>query len=337
MPACESILLQKTRIERLLPTNFVNADREDFAGQESYETFTPVLRSLKNARVSGDSVIFRRGAVDEKSLYTPKLRTYFQTRYLAKKLLRARKYTLDNDASYLLATDQESIGHFHWLTEVLTRLWLVRERAAEFTLLLPDKPYVRTIGAESLKLLGLDFNNIVWIGDDDFVKVPNLYHITRISRTGQFHDEIVKELRRAFIGEATGGGSRMLYISRAGADRRKILNEEELIGELERNGFDIFTGEKMDLKEQVKIFSECRTIVGIHGAGLTNCLFMPPGIVVELRKKEPNYGYWHLAGSLGHKYYYYNGTPDSEMSLIGSGCNLTINVRDFANRILGSI
>jgi len=60
----------------------------------------------------------------------------------------------------------------------------------------------------------------------------------------------------------------------------------------------------------------------------------PAGNVVELRKREKNYGYWHLADSLDHKYYYYHGIADSDASLIGSGSNLTIPVDDFESDIL---
>jgi hypothetical protein len=65
---------------------------------------------------------------------------------------------------------------------------------------------------------------------------------------------------------------------------------------------------------------------------------MPPGgQVVELRKREPNYGYWHLAESIGHEYYYYHGVPSSDMSLTGKGCDLTIDVDDFEREILAPL
>jgi len=41
-----------------------------------------------------------------------------------------------------------------------------------------------------------------------------------------------------------------------------------------------------------------------------------------------------LAESVGHEYYYYHGVPDSDLSLIGRGCNLTIPVDDFEEKIL---
>jgi capsular polysaccharide biosynthesis protein len=39
----------------------------------------------------------------------------------------------------------------------------------------------------------------------------------------------------------------------------------------------------LSLREQVKLFSRCLLLVGDHGAGLSNAVFMPPGsAVVEL-------------------------------------------------------
>ena len=68
---------------------------------------------------------------------------------------------------------------------------------------------------------------------------------------------------------------------------------------------------------------------------------MQPGSnVIELRRKEngpSNVGYWHLADSLDHNYYYYNGIPDSDKPLVGQGCNLTIPMADFEKKIVEAI
>ncbi|MBK7706923.1 MAG: glycosyltransferase family 61 protein [Acidobacteria bacterium] len=147
----------------------------------------------------------------------------------------------------------------------------------------------------------------------------------------------MKEINVAFIGKKTEGQDK-IYISRAKARVRYVLNEAELASLLKNNGFEILFGEDLSLAEQIEVFGKCSTLMGIHGAGLTNCIFMKPGgNVVELRKREKNYGYWHLADSLGHKYYYYNGVPDSDASLIGHGCNLTISAADLESQILKSV
>lgn len=330
------ILREPLLVEHAPPENLTEGDRSDYGDLGRYTTYESVLRRLSNARVSAASLIYKNLIVDSESLYSPRHKTYYQSRHLVKNLLLYKNVVLNKSENYLLATDQESEGHFHWLTEVLPRLWLVRERAHEFVLLLPDKPYIRTIGLESLGLLGFNFANIVWMAERKSYKVPNLYHISKLSPSGQMHDEVMHELRDAFVGTRRGGTKRV-YISRAGAWRRKILNDGELIAMLRNYGFQVFSGGATNLKQQVELFSECNIAVGIHGAGLSNSLFMPPGTVVELKKNELTYAYWNLAGSLGHKYYYYNGIPDSNQSLIGTGCNLTIPVARLEKEIIASL
>lgn len=321
-------------IYREPPANLAREDEALFSDSYSYSTFDCQLSLIENARVSASSVIYKNSILIPASLYRSEDVGYYRFRYLGKMLLTARKVRLDDSEDYLLATDQESNGHFHWFTEVLPRLWLVRDRATEFVLMLPDTPYMRSIVAESLGHAGLRFKGIFWMASGEFYKVPRLHHVSKVSRTGQMDDAIMKELNQAFTGDKPAG-TRKFYVSRARARFRKVLNEEELESKLKDHGFEIIQTDDWSLAEQIAAFSECNTLVGIHGAGLTNCLFMPPGgKVVELRKREPNYGYWHLAESVGHKYFYYHGVPDSELSLIGRGCNLTIPVHDFEKEIL---
>jgi capsular polysaccharide biosynthesis protein len=149
----------------------------------------------------------------------------------------------------------------------------------------------------------------------------------------------MKQIREELI-SGKDSGHKKFYISREKARFRKVLNEKELICMLKNNGFEIIHAEDFSLSEQIDVFSGCETLLGIHGAGLTNCVFMKQGSnVIELRRKETakNTGYWHLADCLDHKYYYYNGIPDSEKSIIGRGCNLTIPINDFEEKILKSL
>ena len=331
----ENVLIEPAAtISRKSPANLVETDTELFAEGFEYQTNEVYLKPFGRVWVSPDSVVYKNGSLMVETLATQDQRSYYRVRHLAKKLLTGRKVTLDNSKNHLLVTDAWSAGHFHWFMEVLPRIWTIKDRAKEFVLLLPDTPYVREIGLESLELLDLKFEDVVLMKESDFYKVNALYFVTRITAPGQTHDRIMKEINEAFVGGKTDGQGK-IYISRAKARVRKVLNEAELTPLLKDHGFEILYGEDHSLAEQVEIFSKCSTLMGIHGAGLTNCIFMKPGgSVVELRKREPNYGYWHLAESLGHKYYYSHGEPDSDASLIGKGCNLTVPITALDNKIL---
>jgi len=330
----EVFLQRSGTIDRTSPANLLPEDAELFEDAYRYSTHDTVLKHFGAARVSPDSVVYKGGRLIAETVVAGEQVSYYRFRHLAKKLLTAKSVSLDKGRKYLLATDAWSAGHFHWFMEVLPKLMLIGERASEFVLMVPDTPYVRKIGIESLELLGIEFADVVWMRDDQFFTVPDLYYVTRVAAPGQVNDEIMKDLNRRFRG-VRGPGTKRFYISRSEARIRKVLNESELEPVLRSYGFETVRPEKLSLREQIDMFAECGTLIGIHGAGLTNCLFMPPGgNVVELRKREPNYGYWHLADSVGHKYYYFHGVPDSDLSLIGAGCNLTVPVEDFEERIL---
>jgi capsular polysaccharide biosynthesis protein len=329
------ILKQGERTEHALPLNYSSKDGEYFAADSRiYQTFDVALENVGTAQVSSDSVIYIRGRLKPESVVVEEQIAYYKHRHLIKKTLMGKRITLDANKNYLLVTDAWSAGHFHWFMEVLPKLMLIESRASEFVLLLPDTPYVRMIGMESLELLGIKFEDVVWMGEDQFFKVPDLYYITRVATPGQVNDAMMKSLNGRFRSDR-GPGTKRFYISRSEARIRKVLNESELEPVLRNYGIETVRPESLSLREQIDMFAECATLIGIHGAGLTNCLFMPPGgNVVELRKPEPNFGYWHLADSVGHKYYYYHGVADSELSLIGAGCNLTVPVEDFEQKIL---
>jgi capsular polysaccharide biosynthesis protein len=80
-------------------------------------------------------------------------------------------------------------------------------------------------------------------------------------------------------------------------------------------GYEIHFFEDYDLKKQIEIMSETKSLIGLHGAGLTNMLFMPAnGQVLELRNENDahNNCYFSLASDLNQAYYYLINTGDIE-------------------------
>lgn len=331
------LLKSSVEVNHRLPENLAQDDTDDFEKETNYFTDDSYLKCIGRARVSPDSVIYRNGVLFSESLASSGQQSYYRFRHLVKKLFFSKNVSLPPNKKYLLVTDSWSAGHFHWFVDVLPKLLSIKGRAHEFVLLLQDAPYLKNIGLESFDMLGLNFEDVVLMEEKSFYKVNNLYYISRISVSGHMHPGVMKELRDKFLPDLTEGNKK-IYISRNKAVYRKVVNEEEFAGKLKDYGFEIFIGEDFSLKEQAAIFSSAKTLVGMHGAGLANCIFMHPGSnVVELRKKEygpSNVGYWHMADSLDHRYYYFNGIPDSDKSLVGQGCSLSIPVKEFENSVL---
>ena len=54
------------------------------------------------------------------------------------------------------------------------------------------------------------------------------------------------------------------------------MNEKELFNKLKKIGFKLVYFENLSFEDQISIASNCKIMVGYHGAGLTNLLFMRP-------------------------------------------------------------
>ncbi|GJN06008.1 hypothetical protein PR202_ga23691 [Eleusine coracana subsp. coracana] len=110
---------------------------------------------------------------------------------------------------------------------------------------------------------------------------------------GHSMPEFTKFLRSAFSlprdtprklnnggGEETKKKPRMMVISRR--HPRKIVNVEELVAAAERVGFEVVIGDppfNVDVGEFAREVNAVDALVGVHGAGLTNSLFLPTGAV----------------------------------------------------------
>ncbi|TVU11209.1 hypothetical protein EJB05_44781, partial [Eragrostis curvula] len=95
-------------------------------------------------------------------------------------------------------------------------------------------------------------------------------------------------LRRAFslprdapspLGEATSARPRMLIIERKGT--RKLLNLGEVAAECERLGFAVTVAEAGgDVRAFAELVNSVDVLLAVHGAGLTNQIFLPTGAVL---------------------------------------------------------
>jgi len=235
--------------------------------------------------------------------------------------------------THFWCSDQYSPGYYHWLCETLPRIYLL-------TLLSFENPKVILPGSttknvafirESLSLL---FPNI----DFSFTKnrnVLNLRELVWISQMGkpyQFNSLLMTEFRgfiRSIIKVDCICPRKRLHISRKKAIRRKILNENEVESVLDKFGFKTVCLEDYSFEEQIKMFSQSDIVIGIHGAGLSNMIFMPENsFVLELQRRMPYSScFYSLANALDFNYYYLFCKPDSkEVDERLDNCNLYVDL-----------
>lgn len=313
-PEVISTIYPETISKRKLPVNFNDDHRSLFEGELERTIPRTQLLKLKDVLASPEGLLFKGTAILPESFAFPYHLDQWRFRSVLKFLVTnyafRRRRKIERDALWI--TDYWSTGYFHWLTDVLTRLFVVRDRLRDLLLVLPGRFRTQEHVQSSLKAFGLA--NVDFIDDGEVVELRNLLMPSHTAPSGHFNDEAIRGVRDVLLsayGDASGKEEK-IYISRAPAGRRRIVNEDEVTSILLRFGFEILRAEELSFEQQVRICSRARYIVSNHGAGLTNMLFMKEGgSVLELRHQADciNNCYFTLSSALDLKYLYQTCAP----------------------------
>lgn len=190
-------------------------------------------------------------------------------------------------------------NHSHWLTAHLPKLLLLRDQGLLGKTIMPRKR-TPTMDA-SLDMIGIDPTQMLQYDVGTVLRVARL----TVPITDRFDPRLLRPVREAFAGDKARPDNARVFISRAKAKGRKILNEEALWEVLEARGFDRVFMEDLSFAEQVALMQRCAIVVAPHGAGLTNMMFCPPGTdIVELADPTyPNPNFYALASAMDHRFW----------------------------------
>ena len=125
--------------------------------------------------------------------------------------------------------------------------------------------------------------------------------------------EAASSLRSAVVScDTEFNPDRRIYIHRSGGVRN-VSNFEEIKGVIEAYGFDIVDFETMSISDQIVTMYGAKHVVGEHGAGLINILFMKPGgTVLEIFNSgcaQP--AFWSVASARRLNFGYIVGSSDN--------------------------
>jgi hypothetical protein len=120
---------------------------------------------------------------------------------------------------------------------------------------------------------------------------------------------------------------RKIYITRKDAPTRNILNEKDLTELLIKNGFEIFCLSDFSVKEQIQIFSETKTLICPHGAGMVNTIFSKNMKIIELYPKNRPFGY-------NYHFYQTSNFGNHSHTMLMCDCDETENVHVNLDEIL---
>jgi hypothetical protein len=301
----KKILYSDTKLTREVPSNYLPADRPLFEIGFSYTMPAAYYYELSDIVISDYFIFSKNGFVLRETFSNYKRKISF-IKLLAKNLVYlVSGKTGSKNGKHFWAIDEWGLNYFHWFADVLPKYYYLKNKEGAISLLLPDSYRDHSFITASLSMLDIPHD---WLSRKS-TKIESLYYPDISAVSGNNLPGILKQIGIGIVKNCDPGivSNQRIYISRKFARFRKVINEDELLPILEKFGFKVYYFESMNFQEQVKLVSGAEIILGMHGAGMMNMIFMPGGRkVVEfiIGGKGHNNCYYSMANSMGLKYYY---------------------------------
>ena len=186
-------------------------------------------------------------------------------------------------------------NYFHWLIDFLPRLMAIKDTPGFQGLPILIHEDMLPYQTESLAFLGIPEEHLEPLAYPacypcEELIVP-LFPPESPAKAGLRSRHAVVSWLRSLAPGYRGEGRR-IYISRHDSKRRKIVNEDALISELKKKGFEVLSLTGLSLESQIEIFSQADCVVG-YGAGLTNMVFAPDHChVIEILPQDGRLNYF---------------------------------------------
>ena len=279
-----------------------------------------------------------------KNIYLIKLHflkyIFLKFRSIIKLLKMHRKNDLNSikiEKGALLTANWSWTNYFHWNHDFLPLILFYYESNKEDNNIvipitfLKKAPFVQ----ETLKILGIKYTIL-----DNKSKYffANLDIIDARLNPGNQRAHLITNLRDKFYKAydyKLKEPQEIIYISRrdnskiANTNIRNISNEEECIKLFKKFKIRVISTLGLSITKQFNIFSNCKALIAIHGAGLTNMIFMQSGTnILEIRQIDDSGSncYFSMASALKHNYYYLNAENIKNTDVMNASLSVDLNL-----------
>jgi hypothetical protein len=340
------VLAEGYQIFRTLPRNLNPEDAYYFRHEYNKPIPDCKVSVFHQAYYTEDGVIYTNNLrLVEQSVVDVEWIDKFRLRYALSNYVKKKKYTIDDDNYYLSVVDLWSSGYAHWILDALPRLYASRELHKDCYLILPkshDRKYIH----ETLKMF--QFKGIRFFPEKMYAKIKNLILITHAAPQGSLHEYLSRGLRQYAwdyvenIGLKDFNCGEKVYISRSKAPKRHILNENEVQQKVTELGFKVIHFEDYNIFEQIAIMKNAKYVATLHGAGVSNMIFMPPQThYLEIRRKGDTHNnhFFALASAMQIHYWYqladFKPSPKADGKnfdlLMGNYYDVTLDITELEN------
>jgi capsular polysaccharide biosynthesis protein len=316
------------KFSRSLPENVREKDIIHFQKILSYTCPALVIYQFRSVNILPDGTLFK--GIFPLNISFPFFRRrlkHHNRKGIASIRLKWKKKKLEANNPTVIIFDTWTKNYYHWITQALPRLLLAQQTNQQFTLLLPQD-HQSEFHKASLKLLQVDSWQTIE-RKNQYYDVRNLWYPSHDIQIGDYNDDLITLLRDKLskVEPQSELQKKRLFIKRASKERRNIVNEDDVLKTFLSFDFEIVDFEQHSFEEQILLAGKASVLAGVHGAGLTNMIFMPAhSTVFELttRINGEHYYYYSLSNALTHRYYYQVCDPDQEVEV--QEANLMVDI-----------
>ena len=293
-----------SHVNRNLPVNFINQDLFLFQHELKKEIQSSYFIRINFVFLVVDTVVS-----------IPKFRFYPAETHLNGSFSKQQKNDYLNKISFpfkiypkaIWITQNWTWMYFHWMIDSLTRYVACMDYIKKHPVILPSSYKEYAYIVDSLDYLDIPY---IWHDEQTSPMILELILPSHTASPGNYNVHYLFKLRSLFLSKQPiiSKPFRKIFISRKKALTRRIINESEIYKLLVDNGIEIHCLEDYTLKNKIKLISETNCLIGMHGAGLTNMLFLPTlSKVLEIRIENDshNNSYFSMASALNLPYYYF--------------------------------
>jgi tetratricopeptide (TPR) repeat protein len=206
-------------------------------------------------------------------------------------------------------------NYYHWMIDTLPRLEILKTHPELKDLPIYMNNDVKPFQKESLALMGIAEDRIKTVPGNHVLVLKNMYLPYIPGRPMQEDAQpdwmkpnknpfIPQWLRQNFLDKISKTTPKRYFMSRANAEFRRCLNEDEIFAIAQEYGFEKMANEGKSFIDQVAIYASAEAVIGPHGAGFTNMVFSPPDAkMFELIPKGRKLPFFEaIAEELGQTY-----------------------------------
>jgi hypothetical protein len=283
-----------TKLKLSLPLNSTEETQKYYIDMLEGDARACHIEVLTSYYANWELLLYKDGKINPLSFASAPVMMNYYSQWIPKlkfKLKHLYRKKIKIDKPVLWCIDNYSTGgYYHWIAEILPRIWMAKEHLDSCLFAVPDYflekwPFVM----DYFNLLGI--KNLLILKNNESYFIDTIIMPTRAGETFFRQTEPLEKgvlwLKEESLKISDKKLGKRLYISRDKANYRKVLNEKEILPILEKFNFERVFLEDYSLADQISICSNAEVIIGIHGAGLTNLLFLNNHTkLIDIRPKK---------------------------------------------------